>query len=178
MKALQREIDDAFTSGALSHPVRFKDAVQLPYLTAVIKESMRMHHSLGTGLPRVVPAQGASIAGRWVPGGTTVIMNANAVNFDRSIFGQDADQFRPERWLDPEHAAVMSRHDMSFGYGPRICAGRYITMTEMYKLLPVMVREYDFEFAKPDSEWQVWHGWFQHQRGIDVMVKRRQTIGQ
>ncbi|KAK1003850.1 hypothetical protein LTR54_007614 [Friedmanniomyces endolithicus] len=177
LRRLRSEIDHAFSTGAMGMPVRFKDANQLPYLVAVIKEGMRVHHSLGTGLPRLVPKGGADVAGQWLPGGTTVIMNPNALNLDTTIFGNDADIFRPERWLDEDRVAVMSRHDLSFGYGPRICAGRHITMTEIYKVMPAVLRWYEFDFETPNTEWKVWHGWFQHQRNVNVRVKLRQIDG-
>ncbi|GAB1744720.1 hypothetical protein NU219Hw_g2259t1 [Hortaea werneckii] len=176
LSKLRLEIDEAFDSGKLTSPVRFKDTIQLPFLNAVVKESMRLHPSLGTGLPRVVPPSGAEIAGRWVPGNTTVIMNQNAVHLDPNVFGPDPKAFVPERWLNEDRAAIMSRHDMSFGYGSRICIGRHITMIEMYKLLPVLLRFYEFEFADPNGEWSVWHGWFQHQRNVKVTVRERRNF--
>ncbi|KAK4554665.1 hypothetical protein LTR86_008167 [Recurvomyces mirabilis] len=170
---LRTEIDAAYENATLSVPVRYNEAIKLPYLNAVVKEGLRIHHSLGTGLPRLVPKGGASISDHFIPGGTTVIVNANAIHMDKTIFGEDADVFNPDRWLDEKRAAVMARHDMSFGYGPRICVGRHITMVEMYKLLPTLMQEYQFEFETPETEWKVWHGWFQHQRNVNVRVKER-----
>jgi cytochrome P450 len=90
---LRNEIDNAFATGALTSPIRYTDAIKLPYLHAVVRESMRMHPSLGTGLPRIVPAPGVTISGRFFPAGTTVIMNQCAVHFDAAIFGEDCEQF-------------------------------------------------------------------------------------
>jgi len=129
LQRLLDELDTAFANGALKYPVRFNDAIKLPYLHAVVLEGMRMHSSLGTGLPRVVPDEGAEICGRFFPGGYTVIMNANAVNFDKGVFGEDSEQFIPERWFrDGERgAANMERHMLQFGYGPRICIGKHVS---------------------------------------------------
>lgn len=176
LETLRSEVDAACEQGKLSLPVRYSEAIKLPYLGAVVKESMRMHPSLGLGYPRVVPKEGAEIAGRWVPGNTTVILNPNAVHFDDGVFGPDAESFRPERWLDEKRAAFMSRHDLSFGYGAHTCIGRHITMVEMYKLLPALLREYTFEFAEPDAQWTVWCGWFQHVRDVNVRVQRRMLL--
>ena len=173
LSRLRAEIDAAYETGTLSTSVRYKDAIKLSYLNAVVREGLRVHHSLGTGLPRIVPKGGAEIAGHWVPEGSTVIVNANAIHMDKTIFGEDADVFNPDRWLDEKRAATMARHDMSFGYGPRICVGRHITMVEMYKLLPAILREFSFDFEMPETEWKVWHGWFQHQRDVKVRVKER-----
>ena len=168
------EIEDAFVTGALTYPVRFNDAIKLPYLHAVVREAMRIHPSLGTGLPRIVPPGGVEICGRYFPGGTEVIMNQNAVQFDRGVFGEDSEQFIPERWIrDGERvAANMERHILQFGYGKRICIGRHITNTEMYKLLPTVLRDFEFELVGK-KEWDTWQGWFHQQRNVDVRARRR-----
>ena len=122
LRKLRGEIDHAFSTGELSYPLRYYDCVKLPYLHAVVREAMRMHASLGTGLPRIVPPGGATVCGKFFPEGHGVIMNQNAVNFDKQIFGQDAAEFIPERWLrdGKEKADAMDRAMLQFGYGPRV----------------------------------------------------------
>lgn len=130
------EIEVAFATGAISYPVRFNDAIKLPYLHAVVMESMRIHSSLGTGLPRLVPKEGAEICGRYFAGGNEVVMNAMAVQFDHGVFGDDAEQFVPERWLRPENdSAKMERSMLQFGYGPRMCMGRHVSLICICDLL-------------------------------------------
>ncbi|KAL1610740.1 hypothetical protein SLS60_002410 [Paraconiothyrium brasiliense] len=46
--------------------------LELPYLNAVINEGLRMHHPTPSPLPRVVPAEGMTIAGKWIPGGVSI----------------------------------------------------------------------------------------------------------
>lgn len=73
----------------------------------------------------------------------------------------------------------MERHILQFGYGPRICIGKHITNVEMYKLLPTILRDFEFEGMGVTGdgagikEWTVWRGWFHQQRGVDVRVRRR-----
>jgi cytochrome P450 len=128
-RKLEQEITDALDAGKLSLPIRYNDAVKLPYLNACIKEGMRISPSFGLGLPRYVPKGGAVIAGRYFPEGYRVIMNQNAVHFDKECFGDDAEEFVPERWLqgDKEKLASMARHDMGFGLGPRVCLGKHVS---------------------------------------------------
>ncbi|EXJ86820.1 hypothetical protein A1O3_03774 [Capronia epimyces CBS 606.96] len=168
------EIDTAFADGTLKTPIRFNDAIKLPYLHAVVREGMRIHGSLGTGLPRIVPSGGVEICGKYFAGGTEVIMNANAVQFDKGVFGEDSESFVPERWFrDGERAAAnMERHMLQFGYGKRICIGRHITNTEMYKLLPTILHDFEFELVG-NKEWKTWQGWFHQQSDVNVTVKRR-----
>lgn len=79
--------------------MRHSEAVKLPYLEACCKEGMRMHPSVGLTLPRNVPKGGGMVCGEWFPEGTRVGVNAAVVHRDKTIFGDDANEFRPERWF-------------------------------------------------------------------------------
>lgn len=173
LEKLLNELESAFASGQLSEPVRYNDAIKLPYLRACVTEAMRLHPALGTMLPRYVPSSGAVIAGRWFAGGYRVGINATVVHCDKAVFGEDAHQFVPERWTkaDPKQAASMERHLLNFGQGPRVCVGKQISMTEMYKLLPTILRRYHFELTVP--EWTLRAGWFSVPRNVLVRVEQR-----
>ncbi|KAG4411863.1 hypothetical protein IFR04_015003 [Cadophora malorum] len=172
---LQEEIDTAFIDGKLTYPIRFSESNKLPYLRAVVNEATRLHPSLGLSLPRVVPPGGADICGKYFAGGYEVGMNAAVVQMDYGVFGKDADEFIPERWTrDGERAAAnMERHFLQFGYGKRICIGKHIANTEMYKLLPSILYKYAFEL-KGDKTWTLQREWFQQQKNVKVIVRRRQ----
>jgi hypothetical protein len=83
----------------------------MPYLQAILKEAMRYHPSVSFLLERVVPKGGTIISGRGIPEGTIVGINAWVIHRDKKIFGEDADKFRPERWLeaDEEKLKAMER---------------------------------------------------------------------
>jgi cytochrome P450 len=172
---LQEEIDTAFADKKLTYPIRFSDSNRLPYLRAVVTEATRLHPSLGLSLPRVVPPGGADICGKYFAGGYEVGMNAAVVQMDCRVFGKDADEFIPERWTrDGERAAAnMERHFLQFGYGKRICIGKHIANTEMYKLLPSILHKYAFELTG-DKTWTLQREWFQQQKNVNVIVRRRQ----
>lgn len=99
---LLAEIDEAERNGQLSDPVTFEEAQQLNYFQAVVKEALRMHPAIGLLLERVVPEGGADIGGVWLPGGTIIGMNPWVAARDRSVYGDDAYTFRPERWLEAD----------------------------------------------------------------------------
>lgn len=169
---LRRELDAAQAEGRLPRPIRFGDARKLPYLHAVVLESMRLHPSIAYGLPREVPAEGATLCGIHVPGGIEVLMNAGAVQMDPRAFGADAGEWIPERWFrSPDEVLKMDRAMLQFGQGPRVCIGRHISEIEMYKLLPTILMEFDFELLV--DEWKVCGGWFHRTTNVMCKVERR-----
>ncbi|KAK8036942.1 cytochrome P450 oxidoreductase [Apiospora marii] len=170
---LRREIDVALAEGRLTRPIRFSEARRLSFLHAVVLESMRVHPSLGYGLPREVPAEGAVLCGTPIPGGVEVIMNSGPVQQDPRVFGSDAKEWVPERWLDRDAAKIqkMDRSMLQFGQGPRVCIGRHISEIEMYKLLPTILTEFDFELLVED--WEICGGWFHKTTNVMCKVGRR-----
>ncbi|KAF4333077.1 cytochrome P450 monooxygenase oxidoreductase [Fusarium beomiforme] len=147
-KALERlhsEIKEHETQGTISDPIKFSEANQLPYLQAVIKEGLRMHPATGLSLGRVVPPEGSTLAGQYFPPGTVVGINSWVAHANTKVFGHDADVFRPERWLDqPELVREREAYFMTFGQGSRTCLGKNISLMELSKAVPQIVRHFDF----------------------------------
>ncbi|KAI1060322.1 hypothetical protein LB506_011241 [Fusarium annulatum] len=106
MHKLRQELGDARPSGHISNPITFREAQGLPYLQAVIKEGLRLHPAVGFTMPRVVPKGGKRLAGRFFPEGTIVGINPWVAHRNTDIFGQDADEFRPERWLSSSQQTI------------------------------------------------------------------------
>lgn len=65
----------------------------------------------------MTPAEGAIIDGFKIPGGTIVGINPWVIHRNTEIYGEDADVFRPERWLDAPEAEIenMKRNLFSVG---------------------------------------------------------------
>ena len=171
MKRLQTEVDEATAHGQLSNPVHYAQAIKLPYLCACIKEAMRFHPSVGLTLPRLIPASGAHISGHMIPGGYRIGVNAAVVQYDKSIFGADADSYNPSRWLGD--TKKMDRHMLLWGGGSRTCLGKHISLTEIHKLIPQFLREFALEFEEPGKEWKTSNMWFNKQTGLSVRLTRR-----
>jgi cytochrome P450 len=123
---LTAEIDAAVADGTLSMPVAYAEAVKLPYLKACINEGMRLHPSVGLTMPRLVPAGGATISGFYFPEGYRVGVNGAVVQYDKDVFGPDADNFNPDRWIEGD-AARMDKTMIQFGAGPRTCIGKNVS---------------------------------------------------
>jgi cytochrome P450 len=153
LAALRQELQDATNRNELSDPATFKDAQKLPYLQAVIYETLRVHPPIANLLVRTVGQGGAHIAGHYFPSGTEVGINAWVIHNNKDIFGSDASIFRPERWLTEniEERALLNRNFLAFGGGPRTCIGKNISFLEMFKVIPQIVRKFDFEII-PDKE--------------------------
>ncbi|KAJ0107927.1 pisatin demethylase [Diaporthe amygdali] len=169
---LQSEIDRGFSSGRLKSPVKFSEAIKLEFLSACIKEALRVHPGVQLTMGRVVPAEGLELSGMFIPGGFWVGMNPAVVHFDKSIFGEDADEFRPARWLEPD-AAVMDRHMLTFGYGTRTCIGKNISLAELHKLTPELLRYFELELADKNSVWKTRNLWFCKQENVIVRLRKR-----
>jgi len=122
---LLKEIDDATMSGALSSPPSFQEASKLPFLCATIKEAMRLHPSVGLTMPRITPIGGLEISGTHIPAGYSIGMNAAVVGRHKGIYGPDAHDFQPKRWLR-ENSAAMDKHNLIFGAGTRTCIGKNV----------------------------------------------------
>ncbi|KAL8810354.1 MAG: hypothetical protein Q9223_007773, partial [Gallowayella weberi] len=97
---LQRLLVELDSIPCSTDPVTWKAAHSLPYLDAVIKEAGRLHPPFGLPLERIVPAGGATICRQRFKAGTIVGMSAWVVHRNRDVFGEDAGEWRPERWLE------------------------------------------------------------------------------
>jgi cytochrome P450 len=181
-RRLQAEIDDAARTGLISDPVTFSQAQQLPYLQAVIKEGLRIHTAPGLPMPRIVPAEGTTIAGRFIPGGSTVGINAWVAHHNTNVYGADAASWRPERWLEIEsagRAAEVERYFFGFGMGSRTCIGKNISLLEMSKLVPQLFRKFDFVLDDnvPRDRLVGRNRWFVKQTGFMGRVQAREKSG-
>ncbi|KAF2018869.1 cytochrome P450 [Aaosphaeria arxii CBS 175.79] len=172
------EIQEADRLGKLSKAITFEECLNLTYLQAVIKEAMRVHPSVGFPLERYVPTGGAELCGYHLPAGTNVSISAPVVHMDRNIYGSDADDFRPERWLEasPEQLKLMDRSFLAFGHGSRTCIGKNISIMEMGKFVPQIFRHFEIELAEEDSEWHVHAAWFWKQSDLRVRLRARSNM--
>ena len=123
---LTAEIDAAVADGTLSMPATYAEAVKLPYLRACINEGMRLHPSVGLTMPRLIPAGGATISGFHFPAGYRVGVNGAVVHYDKDVFGLDADNFNPDRWIEG-NTVRMDKTMIQFGAGPRTCIGKNVS---------------------------------------------------
>ncbi|KAF8953061.1 cytochrome P450 [Flammula alnicola] len=140
----------------------------LPYLDAVIRETLRLHAPVSATtrvavqddiLPLSEPITdkyGNKLDAIKIKKGETVLIPILAMNRAKSIWGEDALEFKPERWeKTPEAATTIPGvwgNMMSFLGGPRACIGYRFSLVEMKALLFTLIRAFEFELAVPASD--------------------------
>ncbi|KAF2679667.1 cytochrome P450 [Lentithecium fluviatile CBS 122367] len=147
---VKKEISDA---GLTDDVISYTDAANLPFLQACIKEAWRMFPPVPFALARVVPASGVTIEGHYFHPGTKLSVNPHVIHYSRELFGDDAAEYNPERWLGPR-AKEMDRQFIAFGAGFNSCQGRNIAQLEIYKATATIVRDFDFKQVDPKQDWK------------------------
>ncbi|KAJ5520869.1 Cytochrome P450 E-class group I [Penicillium fimorum] len=160
LKKLRGEIEAHERAGLLSSPAGFREAQQVPYLQGIIKETLRMHPAVAQMLPREVPQNGAVLSGYNFPAKTQVGISAWALHYNPDLIDFPR-VFRPERWLEDDgNKPLSSALNFAFGGGSRVCLGKNISLLELAKVIPEVVRHFDIRFEKPGQPWELDVGWF------------------
>lgn len=118
----------------------------MPYLSAVIKESMRLIPPVGAAF-RVMIRDG-EFGGFRIPKGWRIAVSPRLVHFDPQYYAEP-ERFEPKRWL-----AAVERPPFSyipFGGGPRMCIGQHFAELEMNILLAMLLREFTWALI-PDQD--------------------------
>ncbi|PGH18252.1 hypothetical protein AJ79_00591 [Helicocarpus griseus UAMH5409] len=141
LKKLKAELLNAWPD--LNEAPRYQELEKLPYLTAVIKESLRISPGVPTPLPRIVPSAGATISSKYVPGGTIVGMSTTFIHNSEAIF-KDAMTFNPDRWLGHK-GQELDQWLVPFSTGPRSCLGMNLAWCELYIGFATLFRKFDMK---------------------------------
>jgi cytochrome P450 len=115
----------------------FADTPRLPYVQAIIREILRYRPTLPFLVPHVATEEDW-YEGMYIPKGTICIANVWHCNRDRAVFGEDADEFRPERHLDengellPGPFETYQAGHVTLGFGRRICVGKDLANESLF----------------------------------------------
>lgn len=171
LQKLQAELDAAIPDDGVAVPT-FEMVRDLPYLQAVLNETLRIHSTSGIGLPRQVPddSPGLHLNGYFFPPGTVLSVPTYTVHRSREIWGPDADEFRPERWEDvtPRQKNAFN----PFSYGPRACVGRNVAEMEMKLIAATWARRYEVFLRQDDM--QTREGFLRKPLGLEIGMRRRE----
>ncbi|CAH0699661.1 unnamed protein product [Spodoptera exigua] len=146
-KKVFKELQEVF--GDSDRQATFEDIPRLKYLEAVIKETLRLYAPVPVMTRKVEKDLYLPSGIKLVPG-TGIMINIWAMHRNPRYWGDDVEQFRPERFIDTplKHPAVY----MPFSYGPRNCVGYQYAMMSMKTMLSTVLRRYKFLPAtQPDK---------------------------
>ncbi|KAE8299611.1 Sterol 26-hydroxylase, mitochondrial [Larimichthys crocea] len=121
------------------------EVTRMPYLKAVIKESLRMYPVVPMN-GRVIADKNVTIGGYQFSKNTHFTLGNYAISHDEDTFPESF-TFKPERWLRDCHDRPNAFGNLPFGFGVRGCVGRRIAELEMYLVLFRLIRQFE---VKPD----------------------------
>ncbi|KAK2809424.1 hypothetical protein FQN50_003883 [Emmonsiellopsis sp. PD_5] len=152
---------------------------QLPYLSSVILEGLRLSYGVCTRLQRISPHQPLQFQNYTIPPGTPVGMTSVLMHHNESIF-PDSWNFVPERWLDLTERKRLEKYMVAFTKGSRQCLGMHLARAEMFITIPTIFRRFKFElFNTTDDDIYIKHDFFvpapknQNSEGVRVFVNKR-----
>ncbi|KAM7206565.1 cytochrome P450 monooxygenase-like protein [Naviculisporaceae sp. PSN 640] len=130
---------------------------RLPYLSAVIKEALRLTPGVAAAQKRVVGQGGFEVQGGWqIPEGSIIHSSAFLVNTDGKLWPEPR-KFRPERWLveSKEERRNMEANLVTFSKGPRMCMGMNLAYCELYIAVATLFRKLDMKIDGTTEE-DIW----------------------
>ncbi|KAK0489270.1 cytochrome P450 monooxygenase [Armillaria novae-zelandiae] len=169
---LQKELDEHCLDSDVATAERVKN---LPYLQAVINEGLRLHPTVAMGLPRVAPEDGITVLGNHLPQGTIISAPTYTIHRDPTAFGDDVEEFRPERWFECDSAAV-SKAFAPFSVGPRACIGRNLANLELQIIIASIFKRFYIVLGNPDEELKVHEGVLRKPVVCHIGLQRREVL--
>ncbi|KAI0543191.1 putative cytochrome P450 [Xylaria digitata] len=143
---LEQAMPDPYSQPSL------KELESLPWLSAIIKESLRIMALPTTRFPLVSPSEPLRYQDWVIPAGTPVSMTLRDVLLDTKIYKQPFD-FQPERWLSTNpDLDKLNKYHVPFGRGNRMCIGVNLAYAEMYVGLACIFRRLKLELHDTTRE--------------------------
>ncbi|MCJ1248523.1 hypothetical protein MMC30_005741 [Trapelia coarctata] len=150
-----------------STPMSAEIMDRLPYLHAVCNEVLRLYSPVP--LTRREAAKDTSILGQFVPKGTDIILAPTAVNTSKELWGEDALEFNPDRWMaagKTNSGGASSNYALlTFLHGPRSCIGQAFAKAEFACILAALVGRFEMELPDPKAKIEIETGITQRPKG-------------
>ncbi|KAF1816338.1 cytochrome P450 [Eremomyces bilateralis CBS 781.70] len=123
----------------------------LPYLNAICNETLRLLSPVpATGR---ISVRDTTILGTFIPKGTQIVIPSAAINQSKHLWGDDAAEFNPDRWMGPGRAntggAESNYAFMSFIHGPRSCIGKDFSRAEFACVMAAWFGRFEMRFKDP-----------------------------
>ncbi|KAJ6622291.1 cytochrome P450 [Mycena sp. CBHHK59/15] len=146
-KKAQAEIDSVVGTNRLPD---FDDESSLPYVSAVVKEVLRWRSVTPIAIPHFLPVED-EYRGYRLPAGSIVIPNAWAILHDEVMY-PDPYRFNPDRFLlDGKPNPAVRSPDAAFGFGRRVCPGRYMAASSVWISAVSILATFDITKAVGDD---------------------------
>ncbi|EXV00384.1 cytochrome P450 [Metarhizium robertsii] len=137
---LREEISSLTTKS--SEPITLRQLEQLPYLTGVLREGLRLSPGVASRAARITDKDLAY--NDWcIPAGTPVGMTTILIHTDQNLY-PDPMCFNPDRWIDQGAEKAVVTKFAPFSRGTRICLGMHLAWAEMYLVLAALVQRFSF----------------------------------
>ncbi|XP_056689022.1 geraniol 8-hydroxylase-like [Spinacia oleracea] len=141
LRKLQEELDSVIGKG---NTIMESQISKLPYLQAIVKETLRLHPSAPLLLPRKVEKD-VEIDGFQLPKGAMLIVNAWAIGRDPNNW-DDPDSFIPERFMGSELDVKSQFNQLfTFGAGKKICPGIPLAMRMISLVLGNLISSFNWK---------------------------------
>ncbi|GLA21537.1 hypothetical protein AnigIFM62618_011206 [Aspergillus niger] len=137
IQQLRNELRLAISEGRLPQLPEWAEVSKLQYLGTIVREGLGLHTPVQSIMTRVIGPGGLDLCGRWIHAGTTVGCFLQAFHLNKDVYGTDAREFRPKRWVEvsEEHVKSMERGGLWFGSGKHVCLGQHIARMGITKLV-------------------------------------------
>ena len=135
-----------------ARPPTVADIPSLPYIRAMVKETLRWSPMIPLGMPHASTADDW-YEGMFIPKGTVCLQNMRTLNFDPAVFGSNAEEFDPARYLDEKgqiKTLMEGREEghVIFGFGRRVCPGKHFSETTLVIDFAMLLWAMRFEHPK------------------------------
>ncbi|OCK98298.1 cytochrome P450 [Cenococcum geophilum 1.58] len=160
-KRLREEIRGNLPS-ILDHDAKISsmEIDHLPYLNAVCNESLRLFSPVPITFREA--AHDTTILGHPIPKGTCIVISPWAINCSQKLWGEDAKNFNPDRWMEPGRTntggADSNYSFLTFLHGPRSCIGKDFAKAEFAILLAALFGHYEMELSDPNMKLEIQGG--------------------
>ncbi|KAL0485376.1 cytochrome P450 [Acrasis kona] len=168
----QRCIDEIDRIVGNTNEITIEMINQLDYLSAVIKEVQRIYAVAGL-VPRVTKTDSVLSNGVKVPKGTMVTIDFGSLHRNKSVWGEDCDEFRPERFLGEEETKRSRWAYIPFSAGPHMCLGNNFSLLEQKVFYIRTLQKYTFSLMK-GFKMTFSRDYTANDNGFEVVLTKRQ----
>ncbi|KAG7396529.1 hypothetical protein PHYBOEH_002182 [Phytophthora boehmeriae] len=155
--AIREEIADRLSNASgecdANTPYTMEDVNQFVYLEAALKETLRLHPSVPIETKHTLHDTTLS-DGTFIPAGSRISLSNYGMARMSQVWGPDAKEFKPERWIDTTTGkliTVSAYKFATFNAGPRICLGKSLAMLEMKLVVVELLSKFHLEVLNPNN---------------------------